>query len=278
MAGDTAPSLSPLAPGVLAWLAPHPAHGRTNAGVIVDEDGLTLVDTLMVAPQWEPFAQEVESLGRPIPRLVVTSSHIEFTGGTTRFRLPAVYGSAQASAVLDQPAPTEVFRRLFPDFAPQFGDDTRTRPVTHVVAEPAQLSAAAVVVPLAGQAAQNLVVVVPGADVVFAGAMCSVGVTPAAYDGDPAAWADALDALVELAPIVVPGHGPIAGEEEVRELQAYLRACVAAEGDVSRLEDGPWAEWSGREWDVVNVERAAMLAEGDPSPPPTLLDRLGLAR
>lgn len=270
------PELATLAPGVLAWLADDPAHGRTNAGVVVDEDGLTVIDTLTVASQWEPFAQAVEALGLPNPRLVLSSSHIEFSGGTSRFRLPAIYGTAQASALLDQPANPEVFRRLFPDLAAQFGDDLRTRPVTHVVAEPAYVSAAAVAVPTGGQTLQNLVVAVPGAEIAFAGAMCSFGVTPAAYDGDPAAWADALDAVVDLAPIIVPGHGPIGGEEEVRDLQAYLRACVDAEGDVARLGDGPWVGWSGREWDVVNVERAAMLADGDMSPPPTLLARLGM--
>lgn len=270
------PELSSLAPGVLAWLSDDPRHGHTNAGVVIDADGLTVIDTLAVASQWEPFAQAVEALDMPNPRLVVTSSHIEFVGGTSRFRLPGVYGSAQASALLDQPADPEVFRRLLPELAAQFGEDLRTRPVTHVVNEPAHVSAAAVAVPTRGQMLQNLVVVVPGAEIVFAGAMCSFGVTPAAYDGDPGAWAGALDGLLELAPIVVPGHGPIGGEEEVRDLQAYLRACVAAEGDPSRLGDGPWVGWSGREWDVVNVERAALLAEGDMRPPPTLLARLGI--
>jgi glyoxylase-like metal-dependent hydrolase (beta-lactamase superfamily II) len=246
--------------------------------VIVEEDGVTVVDTLMVASQWEDFAGAVEAWGVPIPRVVLTSSHVEFSGGTARFRLSAIYGSRQASALLDQPANVEVFRKLFPASAPQFGDEFRTRAVTHMVAEAVQLTPAVVLVPSAGQMLENLVAVVPGASVVFAGAMCSFGVVPAAYDGDPATWAAALDQLVELAPIVVPGHGPIGGEEEVRELQAYLRACVAAEGDPSRVESGPWDTWVGQEWTPVNVERAAMLAAGDASPPPTLLSRLGLDR
>jgi glyoxylase-like metal-dependent hydrolase (beta-lactamase superfamily II) len=235
-----------------------------------------VVDTLMVASQWEAFAGAVEAFDRPVPRVVLTSSHVEFSGGTTRMRLSGIYGSRQASAMLDQPANVEVFRRLFPAFAPQFGDDFRTRAVTHMVTEPVQLTPACLVVPTKGQTLENLVLVVPGADVVFAGAMCSFGVVPAAYDGDPSAWADALDQLVELAPIVIPGHGPIGGEEEVRELQAYLRACVAAEGDLARVESGPWDDWPGQEWTAVNVQRAAMLATGDLSPPPILLDRLGL--
>jgi glyoxylase-like metal-dependent hydrolase (beta-lactamase superfamily II) len=269
-------ALAALAPGVHAWLSQHPTHGRANAGVVVEDDGVTVVDSLMVASQWESFAGVVEAMGRPVPRVVLTSSHVEFSGGTSRFRMSGVYGTRQASALLDQPANVEIFRRLFPEFAPQFGEDFRTRAVTHVITEAAYLTPAVLTVPTRGQTLENLVVAVPGADIVFAGAMCSFGVVPAAYDGDPSAWAEALDQLVELAPIVVPGHGPIGGEEEVRELQAYLRACVAADGDPGRVESGPWDDWSGQEWTEVNVERAAMLAAGDPSPPPSLLARLGL--
>jgi hypothetical protein len=79
-----------------------------------------------------------------------------------------------------------------------------------------------------------------------------------------------------MATVIVPGHGDVGGEEEVRDLQAYLRACVAAAGDVSRLAPGPWESWTGREHDVVNVERAAMLARGDDGIPRSLLTRLGL--
>ncbi len=268
--------LVPLAPGVYAALSDRPAHGQANAGVVVESDGATVIDTLMVASQWEPFGAAVDALGHRVPRTVITSSHVEFCGGTSRFRLSAVYGTAQASALLDQPAPVEVFRRMYPDQAAQFGHEFATRPVTHVVAEAVQLTPAVLVVPTGGEMLQNLVAVVPGADIAFAGAMCSFGVIPAAYDGDPAAWAEALDQVVELAPIIVPGHGPIGGEEEVRELQAYLRACVAAEGDVTAVEAGPWEQWPGQDWTPINVERAAMLAEGDPTPPPRLVARLGL--
>ena len=49
-----------LVPGVYAQLADEPGHGATNAGVVVDDDGVTVVDTLMVPSQWEPFAAAVD--------------------------------------------------------------------------------------------------------------------------------------------------------------------------------------------------------------------------
>ena len=62
--------------------------------------------------------------------------------------------------------------------------------------------------------------------------------TPLAFQGDPATWADMLDVVVELADVIVPGHGPVGGEAEVRDLQGYLRACVDARGDVGAIPPG----------------------------------------
>lgn len=265
-----------LAQGVFAWVPDEPGPGAPNAGVVLDTDGATVIDTLAVPSQYEPFAGAVGALGFPVRRVVLTGDHLDFVGGTVAFKTAGVYGSPSASAHLDQPADPDVLRALHPDLADEIDDDIRTRSVTHVVAEATQLTAATFAVPLDGQSARNLAVVVPESDVVFAGALGSFGITPVAFDGDPGAWADSLDGLVELATRIVPGHGPIGGEPEVRALQAYLRACVEAEGDPARIPAGPWDEWPGRHWDAVNVERAAMLARGEHAPPPTLLRALGL--
>jgi cyclase len=267
--------LQPLDIGVLAWLQQPGSRGRANAGVIVDADGVTVVDTLMTPDQYEPFAAEVEAIGLPVRRIVLTGSSVEQAGGTGRFKLAAVYGSRQASIHLDQPPNVDSWRSLYPE-AEGF-DEVTTRPVSHVVADDVQLTPAVTVVATGGQMAENLVALVPGAQVLFAGAMCSFGAAPLCWQGDPARWAEELDRLVGLAPIVVPGHGPIGGEEEVRDLQAYLRACVVATGDPDRIGPGPWDEWVDREHDVVNVERAAMLAAGDDRVPPSMLRLAGLA-
>jgi cyclase len=269
-------SLDLLVPGVYCWIQLPSEPGRANAGVVVDADGITLIDTLLSPAQWTPLAEAVEALGFPIRRVVLTSSNAEYSGGTARFRTAAIYGRPQASTHLDQPADPSILRRMYHAPADEIDDAFATRPVSHVVDAPVQLTPALAVLPMCGQQQENLVVVVPAAEIVFAGAMCSFGVTPLAHQGDPAAWADALDDLIELAPIVVPGHGPIGGEEEVRELQAYLRACVAAEGDPARIGSGPWDTWVARDHDAINVERAAMLAAGDDAIPPSLLHRLGL--
>jgi len=48
--------LEKLGDGVWGWLQPGGGSGISNAGVVADDDGLTVVDCLMVRSQWEPFA------------------------------------------------------------------------------------------------------------------------------------------------------------------------------------------------------------------------------
>ncbi len=275
--GTTVPamaSMHPLAPGLAAWLADAARPGHANAGVIVDDDAITVVDTLTTPTRAAALAAALDPLELPVRRVVLTSSHTEFSGGTTAFPLAAVYGTAQISSHLDQPPNVEGVGRLYPDLEPELRELV-TRPVSHVVQEPAWLSATAIAVPVTGQLGENLVVQVPATGTVFAGAMCSFGVTPLAFDGDPLAWADALDRVLELGSVIVPGHGPVGGEDEVRVQQAYLRACAAAAGDPTALAPGAWDEWPGHDFHAVNVERAARLAAGDDTVPATMLALLG---
>lgn len=267
-------ALHDLAPGVYAWLADDPRE--PNAGVVVDEDGITVVDALMVPSQVEPFAAAVEALGPPIRRLVLTSSHLASVGGSSRFRRPAVYGTPQASAHLDQPTDVAVLRRLFPEHAGEFDDEFTTRPVTHVVREAGPITPALEVVPVTGDLDESLVVVVPMAEIVFGGGVCSFGVTPLAFQSDPTRWAESLADLTALGTTVVPGHGPIGGVDELLTQAAYLMACVDAGGDPDAVAPGPWDDWATRDNDEVNVERAAMLARGDTDIPPSMLRRAGL--
>jgi len=265
-----------LGDGVLVWAQSPSSHDAPNVGIVVDDDGLTVVDTLLVPSQADAALAGIEGFGLPVRRAVYTSSHIECVGGSSRFWMAARYGRPQTSAMLDQPANPATLQRLHPAHADELAD-VATRPVSHMVDTAAWLTARVCAVPTQGQMAQNLVALVPEADVLFAGAMACFGVTPNAFDGDPGAWADALGELGDLAGTVVPGIGPVGGADDVLAQQAYLWACVDAEGDASAIPEGPWDRWPDRHLDEVNVERAAMLAAGDDGVPPSMLRLVGLA-
>jgi cyclase len=268
----TTPVLEELADGVYVWLQLPGETGVSNAGVIVDWDGLTVVDTLMVRSQWEPFAEAVKALDRPVKRVLLTHAHIDHVGGTTAFRNAMVLGSPATSALLDQPMPLEAYKHYMSAFAEEFDDleITGTRPVSHIIDGAAQLTPRIELLPASGHTAGDVMALVADVDLLFAGDLCFFGVTPLAFQGDPATWADVLDAVAELADVIVPGHGPVGSASEVRELQAYLRHCVDGS-----IPPGPWDTWLERDRDPVNIEKARMLRAGDDGMPPTMLKQIG---
>jgi cyclase len=266
-------TLHPVGDGVFAWLQPGGESGVSNAGVVVDDDGLTVIDTMMVRSQWEPFAEAIAELDLPVKRVLLTHAHVDHVGGTTMFRNAMILGSPTTSALLDQPMPLDAYKAFMPAFAEEFDEleELGTRPVSHLVDDAAQLTARVEVLPATGHTSGDLMVLVADADVLFAGDLCFFGVTPLAFQGDPATWADTLEVLADLADTIVPGHGPIGDAEDVRDLQAYLRHCVAG-----AVPPGPWDRWLERDRDAINVEKAAMLRGGDDGMPPSMLRAIGL--
>jgi glyoxylase-like metal-dependent hydrolase (beta-lactamase superfamily II) len=204
---------------------------------------------------------------------MLTCGHVDHVGGTRAFPSSAIYGSRHTSDALDLPMPVDAYRHFWPQFAEEFDDlaEVGTRPATHFVDGAAQLTPRVELLPASGHTPGDVMVLVADAEVCFAGGLGCFDVRPLGWESDFATWVATLDVLVELADVLVPGHGPVGGEADVRVLQDYLRACMAAAGDVGALASGPWDAWPDRRCDAINVERAALLAAGHDELPPTML-------
>lgn len=259
-----------LAAGVFVWNVPN----GPNAGVVVDDDGLTVIDTLMVASQWQPFAAAVTALGLPIRRVVLTDSRIDHVGGTRAFPNAAVYGSEETSIALDQPMPVEAYRRVFPEHAGELEQlaEFGTRTTTHLITDAAALTPRIEALPVNGFTEGDVLIQVPDVDVCFTGDLLWNGETPLAFAADFDAWIQVLEHLPHLAEVFVPGHGAVSSADDIQTLRRYLFACESARGDAAALAAGPWDAWSHRERSIINVERAHLLAENRDELPRSFTD------
>lgn len=267
--------------GVFAFVDPNPAFGRSNVGLVIDEDGLTIFDTTATPRTGHVVKKAIvdiaAQLDLPIRRVLVSSSRVAFAGGSWAYWQSAFYSTTPVSEQLDAPANLDALARLLPEFAGDFHEDFETRPITHLVDEPVWLTPSIFATPMPGECPVNLVMQTPGVEAVFTGAIGSFGVTPLAYDGNVAAWIESLDAIAELGGTVIPGHGAPGGRGDVVDLRNYLEACVQADGEASHIAAGPWDHWSNREFDAVNVERAARLGRGEDVIPDAMFRLLGLS-
>ena len=119
--------------------------------------------------------------------------------------------------------------------------------------------------------AGDLIVHVPDAHVVFAADVLFVGVVPVMWAGPTDNWLAALDRILSLDPdVIVPGHGPLAGPDDVLALRDYLAWVDAASkhrlesglsvADTARdlvldesYSDAPWADWDSPERIVITI-------------------------
>ena len=275
------PTLTELADGVYAWLQPGGETGVANAGVVVDDDGLTVIDTLMVRSQWEPFAAAVDGARPPGAAHASSPTRTSTTSAAPR-RSPtaAIYGTPATSDALDQPMPIDAYKAFMPAFAEEFDDlaELGTRPVTHLVDGAAQLTPRIELLPATGHTAGDLhgarrrrrrvlrrrplllrrdAARVPGRP---------RGVGRHARRGRRARRRDRAR--------------PRAGRRRAPRCatcRRYLRACVAANGDPHAIAAGPVGHaGSTATRDAINVERAALLAAGDDEIPPSMLKAIGI--
>ena len=194
------------------------SEGRPNAGFIVTDAGVVVIDALASPQQGEQLAQAIRRITRqPIRWLVLTHHHPDHHFGAIVFRrLGAKVIAHPDRRVLASEAGENA---LIADWVRVVGldamrgfefADTPDRPVT--ATDTLQLGGTTLVIthPGAAHTAGDLMVWLPGERVLFAGdVLIEDGVTMV-VDGDSGQLLKALAEIDSLAPgVVVPGHGAI---------------------------------------------------------------------
>jgi cyclase len=270
------PSLEEVVDKVYAFVQLDGSWGLNNAGILVGERGLTLVDTAFTESRARFLRQTAERLSaHPVRTLVNTHHHGDHTYGNFLFPEATIIGHRLCrEAVLATGLETQ---KYFPGVdwgdieivAPSVTFDDRL--TLHVDGMRLELISMA-----PAHTTNDIVVWMPERRLLFAGDLVFNGGTPFVVMGSVVGLLNALERLRDLgAEVVVPGHGSVCGPDAIDDQIAYLRFVqeLARSGsdaglvplDVARQADlGRFAEWTDSERIVGNLHRAYSEIAGEP--------------
>jgi cyclase len=294
--------LQEVGEGLYAYLQPDGGWGWSNAGLIVDGDSTLLVDTLYDLALTEQMLQSMRDAvpaAARIGTLVNTHANGDHCYGNQLLAGARIVASErtveqmtelppQAMAALIEQAPNmgelgafflECFgafdfsgiELLLPEetFSGEMTIDVGDRELELIEVGPAHTRGDTLVFDRTRR-------------VLFSGDILFSGAHPIAWAGPVSNWIAACERILAMdVDVIVPGHGPLAGPTDVRELKAYFEYLYAqarfrhADGMTAlqaarSISLDRWADWGESERLVVNVANIYAELSGDLQPPDAL--------
>jgi cyclase len=253
----------------------------SNAGLIVGAESCVVIDALFAPSMTRAFQEQIRRVtDKPVRLLINTHHHVDHTLGNALFPEAQIVSHANARREQERVGKgvLEILRPRLPDLVAETdsvalrlpdvtfeGDLTlhlEDRPVRLVHLGPAHTIG-------------DTLVLLPDDRLLFAGDVAFLYVTPLALEGHVSGWLDVCDAVdVMEVDTIAPGHGPVAGKAELREMRGYLetiRSQARAAFDAGRSEReasagidlGEYASWAEPERLPLNVGRLYQEFRGE---------------
>lgn len=270
-----------IANGVFAYVQEGGGLCVSNAGLIVGAESCIVIDSLFAPSMTRVFRDEIRRVtDRPVRLLINTHHHVDHTLGNALF--PEAQIISHANARREQArvgtGVLEILRPRIPELIAETDRvEVRLPDLTFEGELTVHHEDRAIRLVHLGPAHTigDALVVLPDDRLLFAGDIAFLYVTPLALEGHVGGWLEVCDKVDALeVDMIAPGHGPVAGKAELREMRGYLqsirdqaRAAFDAghsERDASRAIDlGEYASWAEPERLPLNVARLYQEFRGE---------------
>lgn len=215
-----------IAPNTYAFIQP---GGMTNAGFIVGQDGVLVIDALMTLTLARTLLGEVRKVtSKPMRALINTHYHGDHTFGNYLFRPAPIVGHAATRDYLvnNWNETVQSFKLSHPKFAPGIDEVELAPPdITFADSMTLHLDDRRIDLHWYGWAhtPSDIFVQLPREGVVFGGDALPVKWSPSARSGHPTSWIQVLNKAEALDfETVVPGHGPVGRRRALTDLRSLL--------------------------------------------------------
>ncbi len=220
-----------------------------NAGIIIGEKGIAVIDTLISAKEAKRFIQDIRKISdKPIIYVVNTHYHLDHSFGNAEFaKLGAkIVAHANCADEMRQKAAGALANAGDYGLTPEDMVGTEIAYPEITFTDRLQLELGDVGVELIyiapSHSKGSILVSLPQEKVVFSGDILFTDFHPYMGEGDIAGWQQNLDFLAALEEDkIIPGHGPLSGRKDVTDMKAYITAFDKKAGELAagsgKLED-----------------------------------------
>jgi glyoxylase-like metal-dependent hydrolase (beta-lactamase superfamily II) len=268
--------------GSNVWAAidnPHAtARALANAGFVIGDDGVAVIDTLGSAEAAPRLLAEIRRLTTlPVKFVINTHYHLDHVAGNRIFADTGAVVLAQRN--VRGWVHAENLKLFGPSITPELKALTDAVVAPMVVYEQgADLYLGSREIQLRsfpGHTGGDTIVLIPDSKIVFAGDLLGRHILPSLGDASTKPWIDTLDTLLATngpGHVFVPGHGDVANASDVAAFRDYLmtlRALVAEaqahgkSGDAVVETVMPALRQKYGQWDFSEGRAAANLLHTD---------------
>lgn len=206
-----------------------------NAGIVIGNDGIAVIDTLTSSKEAKRFIKDIRAVSdKPIKYVINTHEHLDHAFGNSEFaQLGATIVSSEncRKKMLESAAAVLTNAK---DYGLSEDDVKGTR-----IAVPTLTFRGAMQIDLGGRTVDlfdpgpshtdgSILVSVarpPDGTILFAGDVLFTDYHPYMGDGGVSGWVEVLDGILEGndgVVEIVPGHGPLSGKKDVLAMKEYL--------------------------------------------------------
>jgi len=251
--GSSAEGLTKISDSVYSYVdikksSPANSFGA-NAGIIIGDHGVAVVDTLISAKQAEKFIEDIRAVtGKPIKYVINTHGHLDHTFGNAEFEKLGAVVIAHRNCLANMKKGSEATLRNAKNFGLAEKDIRGTRIAYPTVTFPDRIE-----IDLGGRTLElisaghshtddSIMVYLREEKVLFAGDVLFTGYHPFLGEGDIAGWIKVLDDVAAMDAVrIIPGHGPVSTKKDVGDMKAYLIAFDARAKELAATSNDPSA-------------------------------------
>lgn len=201
-----------------------------NTGVIIGEDGIVIIDTLVSAKEAQRLIKDIRAISdKPIKYVINTHYHLDHALGNSEF-------AKLGATIISQTVENENARKAGDAIlkgAKDFGLTEQDMEGTTLIFPELIFNdnleidlgdqRIELIYPGASHTAGSILIYLPDKKILFAGDVLFTGYHPFIADGNVPSWLGVLDQIQTMDVMqIIPGHGPISAKQDIADMKNYL--------------------------------------------------------